>query len=73
MPDDPTILEHLGDVYLEKNMRSEAREEWLKALLLDIENEKLLGKFRETGFGDPHEEERLKGKFEEHMKKKTLQ
>jgi len=73
MPDDPTIFEHLGDVYLRNNMRSEARSEWVKALELDIENEKLIKKFRETGFGEPGEEERLKVKYEEYMNKKSLQ
>src|SRR4030067_1385918 len=73
MPDDPPILEHLGDVYLEKNMRSEARSEWIKALELDIENEKLINKFIKTGFGEPGEEERLKIKYEEYIKKKSLQ
>ena len=73
MPDDPTIYEHLGDVYFGKNMKSEAREEWLKALELDVKNEKLVDKFKEAGFGDPYEEERVKGKLEEYKKKKLIQ
>ncbi len=73
MPDDPTILEHLGDVYLESNMKSEAKSEWIKALELNIENEKLINKFREKGFGDPGNEERLKIKYEEYMNKKSIQ
>jgi Flp pilus assembly protein TadD len=71
--DDPVILEHLGDVYLKKNMKAEAKEEWIKALRMDIANEKLIAKFKEAGFGDPFDEERLKEKLEEYKKTKTIE
>lgn len=51
--EDPVIREHLGDVYLRKGMREEARGEWIRSLGLDPKNEKLRNKFREAGFGDP--------------------
>ena len=70
MPDDPVIMEHLGDVYINMNMKAEAREEWLKSLEMNIENKKLIEKFKETGFGDPEMEDRLKDKLEEYNKKK---
>ena len=38
------------------------KEEWIKALRMNIANEKLIAKFKEAGFGDPFDEERLKEK-----------
>ncbi len=59
MPDDAVILEHLGEVYLEKGRRKEARELWLRSLEADPFNEKLSERFKEAGFGDPDDEERI--------------
>jgi Flp pilus assembly protein TadD len=38
-PDDPAILEHLGDVYLEAGRERQALETYRKALQLKPENE----------------------------------
>ena len=38
-PDDPAILEHLGDVYLEAGRERQALETYRKALRLKPENE----------------------------------
>jgi tetratricopeptide (TPR) repeat protein len=34
LPDDPTILEHLGDTHFKLGNLTEAREQWEKALSL---------------------------------------
>ena len=36
---DPTIFEHLGDVYFKKKMVREAIREWERSLALDAANE----------------------------------
>jgi tetratricopeptide (TPR) repeat protein len=53
------IHEHLGEAYLKKSRREEAREAWLRALELDPSNAQLIERFKTTGFGDPESEERF--------------
>ena len=57
--DDPVIYEHLGDIYVKQRNLTEAKEAWLHSLELDPSNEKLLQRFREQGFGDPDQEDRI--------------
>jgi tetratricopeptide (TPR) repeat protein len=57
--DDPVIFEHLGEIYVQQQNLSEAREAWLHSLELDPSNEKLLQRFREQGMGDPTQEDRI--------------
>ncbi|MFN3682041.1 MAG: tetratricopeptide repeat protein, partial [Nitrospira sp.] len=57
--DDPVLYEHLGEIYLHQHKRGEAREAWLHSLEIDPSNEKLLQRFREEGFGDPAQEDRI--------------
>jgi len=59
MPDDPVVLEHLGEVYLKKGLRKEAREIWIRSLEADPNNQLLTDRFRKEGFGDPDAEERI--------------
>ena len=44
--EDPTIREHLGDVYFEKGMIPQAAEEWERSLDLDDTNVKLKEKLQ---------------------------
>ncbi|NWF72501.1 MAG: tetratricopeptide repeat protein [Nitrospirae bacterium] len=57
--DDPVLYEHLGDIYAKQRNLAEAREAWLRALELDPSNNKLMDRFRESGMGDPAQEERI--------------
>jgi Flp pilus assembly protein TadD len=57
--DDPVIYEHLGEIYLGQNRQQDAREAWLRSLELDPSNSKLMQRFRDRGFGDPVDEERI--------------
>jgi len=57
--DDPVIYEHLGEIYMQQQRVSDAREAWLHSLELDPSNEKLLQRFREQGMGDPAQEDRI--------------
>lgn len=60
VPNDPVIHEHLGEVYL-KNGRTElAREAWMRSLSLDPENDTLILRFKQAGFGPPP----LKGRIQ---------
>jgi tetratricopeptide (TPR) repeat protein len=51
--DDPTMLEHFGDIYLKLSKKSKTKEQWLKSLEQDPKNRKLREKFKAAGFGDP--------------------
>ena len=57
--DDPVIYEHLGEIYLKQQNVSDAKEAWLHSLELDPSNEKLSQRYREQGFGDPAQEDRI--------------
>ena len=76
--DDPVMYEHLGDIYLKKLRKNDAREAWLKSLEIDPKNDKLKAKYKESGFGDPDKEDRIKSKIkqleekEKSKKKKIL-
>jgi len=59
VPDDPTIHEHLGEVYFKKNVKQEAKEEFLKSIDLDPSNQKLIDRFKEYGLSDPKSDERI--------------
>ncbi len=50
---DGVLHDHLGSIYLALGQRNKARENWLKALVDDPENDELKDRFREAGFGDP--------------------
>ncbi|HEO63646.1 MAG TPA: tetratricopeptide repeat protein, partial [Candidatus Omnitrophica bacterium] len=43
-PNDPVILDHLGDVYYKKRMLDKALEKWQKSLAADPDREDLAGK-----------------------------
>jgi len=58
--DDPVIYEHLGEIYVQQNNITDAREAWMRSLELDPSNEKLAQRFREKGMGDPAQEERIR-------------
>ena len=49
---DPVLREHLGEVYLKKNMPEAAKAQWGKSLELDPKNEELKKKYIDSGFGD---------------------
>ncbi len=51
--DDPVIFEHLGEIYLTQQHREEAQKAWIRSLALNPENEQLIRRFREVGFGTP--------------------
>ncbi len=51
--DDPVIFEHLGEIYLIQDHQDAAKAAWIRALELDPDNEKLIERFREVGFGSP--------------------
>ena len=40
-PEDPTINDHLGDVYWKVGRRNEARFQWERALALEPENDQI--------------------------------
>ncbi len=65
VPEDPVINEHLGDAYLQQNRPDLAKEAWLRSLKLDPKNEKLIGRFKQAGFGEPMPE------AEEHLQRTT--
>jgi predicted negative regulator of RcsB-dependent stress response len=44
--EDPTIFEHLGDVYYKKGMVREAIRDWERSLALDSANEAIQRKVR---------------------------
>lgn len=58
--DDPVIYEHLGEIYLKQNLRQEAKEAWLHSLELDPSNSKLIDRYKDRGFGDPTQEDRVR-------------
>ena len=58
--DDPVIYEHLGEIYLKQNLHQEAKEAWLHSLELDPSNTKLIDRYKERGFGDPTQEDRIR-------------
>jgi tetratricopeptide (TPR) repeat protein len=49
LPDDPTIAEHLGDVYDKLGKPEQALEHWKQAYALDPSNEKLGKKLQDLG------------------------
>ena len=51
--DDPVIFEHLGEIYLLQDHQDAAKAAWTRALELDPDNEELIERFREVGFGNP--------------------
>ncbi len=51
--DDPVMFEHLGAIYLTQRHREKAQQAWIRSLALDPENETLIRRFREVGFGTP--------------------
>ncbi len=51
--DDPVVFEHLGEIYLVQRHHKKAQDAWIRSLALDPENEKLIRRFREVGFGTP--------------------
>lgn len=53
VPGDPVIHEHLGEVYLKHDQMDLAKEEWERSLRLDPNNDKLIARFIEAGFGFP--------------------
>ena len=57
--DDPVLFEHLGEIYLKQQNVSDAKEAWIHSLELDPANEKLFLRYREQGFGDPGQEDRI--------------
>lgn len=57
--DDPVIYEHLGEIYVQQNNMTDAREAWVHSLELDPANEKLAQRFRDQGMGDPAQEDRI--------------
>ena len=48
VPDDPVIIEHLGDIFLELKMFREAQETWERSLQLQPENEAVEGKLKKV-------------------------
>jgi len=58
--DDPVIYEHLGEIYVQQNNMTDAREAWMHSLELDPSNEKLAQRFRDQGMGDPAQEDRIR-------------
>ncbi|MFQ5641504.1 MAG: tetratricopeptide repeat protein, partial [bacterium] len=59
VPDDPVIHEHLGEVYLKNNRIELARKAWERSLELDPENNQLMLRYKEAGFGSPSHEKSL--------------
>ncbi|MEC4681017.1 MAG: tetratricopeptide repeat protein, partial [Nitrospirota bacterium] len=51
--DDPVIYEHLGEIFLLREERENAREAWMHSLQLDSTNDALKQRFRDMGFGEP--------------------
>ena len=53
VPNDPVIHEHLGEVYLKNGRVELAREAWARSISLDPENDTLILRFKQAGFGHP--------------------
>lgn len=53
VPLDPVIHEHLGEIYLKSKRIDLAKAAWERSLVLNPENEHLLARFVEAGFGQP--------------------
>ncbi len=51
--DDPVIFEHLGEIFLLREEREQARDAWSHSLRLDSTNESLKQRYRDSGFGEP--------------------
>lgn len=49
MPDDPTIMEHLGDAWLALHNESQACVWWERSYRINVNNKKLEGKLRKHG------------------------
>ena len=45
LPDDPVILDHLGDVYFDLKRWKAARRAWRRSLKIDSKNKKVRAKF----------------------------
>jgi len=71
--DDPVIYEHLGEIYLKQNLRTEAKEAWLHSLELDPSNAKLIERYKDQGFGDPTMEERVREAAKRRISQNTSQ
>jgi uncharacterized protein HemY len=48
VPDDPVIIEHLGDISFELKLFREAQEAWEQSLQLQPENEAVAGKLKKV-------------------------
>jgi len=53
VPSDPVIHEHLGEVYLKNKRIDLAKAAWERSLALNPDNEQLVARFIEAGFGLP--------------------
>ena len=53
VPLDPVIQEHLGEIYLKNEQIDLAKAAWERSLALNPENEPLIARFIEAGFGQP--------------------
>ncbi len=53
VPLDPVIHEHLGEIYLKNEQIDLAKAAWERSLALNPENEELIVRFIEAGFGQP--------------------
>lgn len=53
VPSDPVIYEHLGEIYLKNEQIDLAKAAWERSLALNPENEELVARFIEAGFGQP--------------------
>ena len=47
-PDDPIILEHLGDIYYKKGLKGKALFQWERALKLDPKRTEIKEKIRKV-------------------------
>jgi len=56
---DAVLYDHLGSIYLAMGRVAEAKEAWVLALEQDPDDTDLLDRFREAGFGDPDQNERV--------------
>jgi uncharacterized protein HemY len=48
VPDDPIIVEHLGDIYFDLKMFREAQEAWERSLQLQPESQGVDGKLKKV-------------------------
>jgi len=48
MGDEPTVREHLGDIYFQKGLLEKAKKEWKKSLRLDPENKRVKEKLKKV-------------------------